>query len=112
MKRAKQERRIIKILQNPHPPQSYDSEALFERLQKSYNPPLEYGYDSYSTWKRELERASRLLQFVELRTPRMRVLEAGCCDARTGYALACYGHRITLVDLEDWRDERAHNIFC
>lgn len=105
------ERQIIaKILSGVESPQTYDSEELFQQLQTAYPPPAKYEYDALSTWSRGVKRSLQLIQVSNLHKPGADLLEAGCGDGMTGYALSCYGHRIQLVDLEDWREERAQNV--
>jgi SAM-dependent methyltransferase len=45
-----------------------------------------------------------------METPGRRVLEVGAGDGMLGAALTTFGHEVTLVDQEDWRDERARSI--
>lgn len=105
-KRLPQE--ITKILSQPSKPYYYDSEEIFEQLQKLYLPRSGYDYDSYSTWERGVKRSGKLLKIIsQLRQPGLNILEAGCGDGMTGYILEKYGHQATLTDFDDWRDERA-----
>jgi SAM-dependent methyltransferase len=102
--------RIAPILASSRPPIFYDGE--FERLQRAYRQWWpDYGYDGYSTWARGCERAIKLLSTPELRAKKLAVLEAGCGDGMTSYALATYGNvkDICLNDTQDWRDERARS---
>ena len=101
---------IRKTLSQTDGPRHYDSEEVFEKLQQGYPPRSRYAYDKYSTWERGTKRALNLLNSEVFREPGLNVLEAGCGDGMAGYALACYGHKVTLVDLEDWRDERAKKL--
>ena len=99
--------RIARILERPNEPQSIDSEEIFDRLQLSGNPPLKYDYDRLSTWRRGIDRASRLIVACDIIEPGSRTLEVCCGDGMVSTTLASYGHVPTLLDLEDWRDDRA-----
>ncbi|MFC1667673.1 class I SAM-dependent methyltransferase [Candidatus Omnitrophota bacterium] len=104
-------RKIDRVLSKPQDLKYYDSEELFEHLQDRYLPLPEYGFDSWSTWKRGTKRASVLMESLEvLRKPELRMLEVGCGDGMTGYAFVNYGHDVSLIDIDDWRDKRASNI--
>lgn len=98
---------VSKILACTEAPQFYDSEDVFGRLQTAFPRLPEYGYDPFSTWSRGVERSRDLIQLSDLREPGAKVLEAAAGDGMTGYMLSCYGHDVTLTDLEDWRDVRA-----
>jgi len=100
-------KRIIK--RNATPITEY-SEKDFNYLQKYYAPPPEYGYDSFSTWRRGVERANKLLEFSDLKNSVSTVLEVCCGDGMVGYAMQCYGHNVTLTDLTDWRDSRSKGV--
>jgi len=103
--------RAAAVLSNPQPPDCSDAERAYVGLQERYEGVAEYGYDSYSTWKRGLERARTILEMIEsLRTPGARILDAGCGDGMTGAIFAHYGHHVTLADTEDWRDRRATSL--
>ena len=108
--RQKEQKEIIRILSRPEPPHYYDSEKTFEQLQNAYFPRTGYKYDSFSTWSRGTQRALKLIQVANLHEPGFSILDAGCGDGMTGYMLACYGHYVKLLDLEDWRDARTKNI--
>lgn len=98
---------IEHILHRREAPQPYDDETIFWRLQRSYPPRLRYRYDTASRWQRAVERAQLLTR--HLPAPG-RVLEVGCGDGLTGYALHCCGYDCTLADVDDWRDERARSL--
>ena len=101
--------RIGPLLASPEPPQHYDD--AFDRLQASHGDwEGVYGYDPHSTWERGSRRAIDLLTREELRTPGLEIFEAGCGEGMTSYALACYGHQVTLNDIDDWRDARAKHL--
>ncbi|MEW5804247.1 MAG: class I SAM-dependent methyltransferase [bacterium] len=107
-----QRRKVVSklLLRSDEAPHYYDSDEVFERLQRSYRPLPEYGYDTYNTWKRGTERTLNLLEITKLHAPGLTMLDAACGDGMTGYALSCYGHRVTLTDIEDWRDIRAKEL--
>lgn len=110
-KRSYVQKNIESILGQKESHAFYDSEKIFEQLQASYKPLPKYGYDSLSTWRRGAERMLRLLRnFDLLHKPCLSILEAGCGDGMTAYLLKGYGHNLTLVDQEDWRDERARDL--
>lgn len=103
--------KVANILSHSELPQHYDDEDVFARLQYVYKKDTpKYGYDKYSTWRRGSERAINLLRADEFQEAGLNVLDAACGDGMMGYALACYGHRVTLIDLDDWRDVRAKHI--
>jgi SAM-dependent methyltransferase len=111
LKLKQRKRKVAKILSKPFPPQHYDSEAVFDKLQNAFDPVPEYGYDSFSTWTRGVQRVQSLLKkSIFLREPGLSVLEAGCGDGMTGHAFAVYGHQVELVDYEDWREPRAKGL--
>ncbi len=103
------EQRISAILADATPYRYYDTEELFCKLQAEYEhkKPKEYGYDSYSTWRRGFERAQKLLENPFVQSENLAVCEIAAGDGMAGYALANYGHRVTLTDMDDWRDKRA-----
>jgi ubiquinone/menaquinone biosynthesis C-methylase UbiE len=106
-----QKRKVIKILSSSETPHSYDSDYVFERLQNVYGLLPEYAYDSFSTWKRGVQRLEMLLErFEYLRQPGLSVLEVGCGDGMAGHAFHVYGHNVDMVDKEDWREPRAKNL--
>lgn len=110
-KQQQANRQIVQILSRPDPPQHYDSDNVFEELQNAYDPVPEYGYDSFSTWQRGVQRAKSILTKNEvLRRSGLNVLDAACGDGMTGYAFKSYGYNVELVDFEDWREPRAANI--
>lgn len=90
---------------------SFNYEADFDRMQHAYRTRSpEYGYDSLSAWRRAVNRATHLLDRLEIRHPGLNILDAGCGDSMLGVLLNSYGHRTTLVDATDWRDSRARNL--
>jgi len=101
-------KRVETTLAHPQPSDVRSAEAAFERLQADAPPVAEYGYDPLSTWKRGAERARSLLGLSpRLGHPGALVLEGACGDGMTGYLLHGFGHELTLVDVDDWRDARA-----
>lgn len=108
---VRQKRQVIDILSSTETPHSYDSEVVFERLQEAFKPRCGYGYDSFSTWQRGVQRVQKLMErFEYLRQPGKSVLEIGCGDGMTGHTFSVFGHDVELVDMEDWRDSRANNL--
>ncbi len=103
-------RRLRPILTSPAPPATRDSDDLFRRLQRAYPPRDDYRYGAADLWRRATGRVDRLLALPGLREPGKAVLEAGCGDGMTGAVLGCYGHTVTLTDIEDWRDDRARGL--
>lgn len=106
----KQRASWIQILNQDTPPSYYDSEIIFDKLQNEYSGVPEYGYDAYSTWKRGVDRANELLKLGNLIEAPKKILEAGCGDGMTSYALNGFGHQLTLLDMDDWRDGRAKGL--
>ncbi len=102
--------KVSKILRCEKKSVYYESDHDFNRLQNKYNGVPEYGYDSYSTWKRGVDRANELLRIGSLSEAPKNILEAGCGDGMAAFALHNYSHRLTLVDMEDWRDKRAKGL--
>lgn len=110
-KETRRRKDIQGILSQTENPQWYDSEAIFQELQSRYPPYPEYGYDTYSAWRRGVDRVIGLAETMpDLRQPGLNILEAGCGDAMAGHAFAYYGHQVTLVDIEDWRDGRSKHL--
>jgi SAM-dependent methyltransferase len=106
-----QKRNIATILKDNRPPIFYDSDKIFENLQKFYKISHNYGYDAYSSWHRGMSRAQKLLKGCDgLRQPNLKVLDVACGDGMAGYALSTFGHDVTLNDIEDWRDDRWKNL--
>jgi SAM-dependent methyltransferase len=103
-------RKIEVILAQSTPPDTRRSEADFDCLQSRYNGVPEYGFDPRSLWKRGAERAATLVDLVSFTDHPARVLEVGCGDGMTGVLLTSFGHRVTLSDMEDWRDPRARTL--
>jgi SAM-dependent methyltransferase len=104
--------RVAKILACGDPAAYYDSENAFRKLQDSYKQWWpDYRFDDYGFWARGANRSISLMEkFPQLQKTGLRVLEAGCGDAVTGYAFSAYGHRVILSDLRDWRDQRAKHM--
>lgn len=105
----RQRARVEAILARPEPPRPLD-EAAFAGLQAQHKPRNGYGYGAFEGWWRGARRASWLIPLARLEQPGARIFEAACGDGMTGYAFASYRHRVTLHDLEDWRDDRAKEL--
>jgi SAM-dependent methyltransferase len=105
--------RVEEILSRPEPPRPSESEELFRQLQREYqnNTPGDgYKYDPFSLWSRGVDRVRNLIPIAGVHSPGARILEVGCGDGMVGHALAAYGHKVTLTDVEDWRDGRAKGL--
>lgn len=110
-KKLQHKQEINEILSDPSPSSYYDSLELFQKLQKEFPPLPEYGYDIYNTWKRGVERTTYLFQeFGFLHDVPKRVLDFGCGDGMVGFIISTYGHNVSLIDIADWRDNRAKNL--
>ncbi|MHB1317411.1 MAG: class I SAM-dependent methyltransferase [Anaerolineae bacterium] len=101
---------VQRIVSVPEPHEYVDSEMIFDRLQAQYPSRPEYGYDALSIWKRAASRASEILSLPGLHDQGRKVVEIGAGDGMVGRLLADYGHRVTLVDADDWRDARASGL--
>jgi SAM-dependent methyltransferase len=98
------------VLSDPRNPVTL-GEAEFNRLQSHYKNDQwwqPYYFDTYSTGRRAYERALSFLTFEPFREADKDILEIACGDGMTGTALSIYGHHVTLLDYQDWRDSRAH----
>ncbi len=101
--------KVSGVLSDPRNPVTL-GEAEFNRLQGHYKlqqwwPP--YHFDAYSTGRRAFERALSFLTFEPFREAGKDILEIACGDGMSGAALSIYGHHVTLLDYQDWRDSRA-----
>ena len=107
--RASLPAKVGRVLANPRNPTTL-SEAEFDELQSKLAPWWpDYGFDYRSCWQRGHQRAITFLDLPQLQTPGLQILEAACGDGMTAYALSSFGHRVTLLDYEDWRlDQAAH----
>lgn len=100
--------KVSRVLSDPRKPITL-SEAEFDILQRRYKQWwVQYDFDAYSTGRRAYERALSFLKLEPLREPGKDVLEIACGDGMSGAALSIYGHQVTLLDYQDWRDSRAH----
>lgn len=88
----------------------YNNNDTFDRLQSAYRGRPDYGYDPYRTWQRGTERVDRLVRHLNIQSPGRQVLDVGAGEGMLGAVLAAYGHRVTLADYEDWRDERTKHL--
>ncbi|MEI6145319.1 MAG: class I SAM-dependent methyltransferase [Methylococcales bacterium] len=87
------------------------SEEEFDILQGRYKQWWpQYDYDAYGIGRRAYERALSFLNIESLREPGKNVLEIACGDGMSGTALSIYGHQVTLLDYQDWRDSRAYGL--
>lgn len=100
--------KVSGVLSDPRNPVTL-SEAEFDDLQRRYKQWWpQYDFDAYSTGRRAYERALSFLKLEPLRKPGKNILEIACGDGMSGTALSIYGHQVTLLDYQDWRDSRAH----
>jgi SAM-dependent methyltransferase len=79
-------------------------------LQERYQPRPDYGYDSFSIFKRACERALNVIGQPGLGTPGLRGLDLGAGDGMLGVLLKTFGHEMILSDLEDWRVDAAKSL--
>lgn len=101
-------REIGAVLDNRDAPDCSTAESHFDELQSKYSPRDGYKYDAHSLWVRAQERMAELFELVPaLRERGRHLLDAGCGDGMLSVQLAAYGHLVTLVDMEDWRDRQA-----
>lgn len=110
IRRSTLRRQLREVLESALPCDHAQAEADFELLQSTYAGVAEYGYDSFSTWRRATERFGDLLKFAELQSPGADLLDVGCGDGMLAVVARSYGHRATNADSEDWRNERAMEI--
>lgn len=87
-------------------------EIFFSELQEKYTSPSEYGYDKISTWTRAAQRFMTILKLANgtISTESGYFLDAACGDGMLGILAESFGMHSYLVDLEDWRDERAKRL--
>lgn len=103
--------KIETILSDLRDPVYLKGEKDLKQLQKRFNPKHNYNYDAFSNWQRGINRAVFMMNAMpSLCIPGKRVLEAGCGDGMTASVLSNFGHQVTLIDIEDWRDTRARNL--
>lgn len=106
--RAKSLTTLSELLSDARAPVTL-TEAEFDELQLRYKQWWpQYDFDAYSTGRRAYERALAFLKYEPLREPGKDILEVACGDGMSGTALSLYGHQVTLLDYQDWRDSRAH----
>lgn len=103
-------RACIRVLCNPTPPSTINSEARFEELQRAHPPRPEYGYDLKDFFARASQRVSILGEkSSRIFSQRLRGIEIGSGDGLLGKMLTDLGHEIVLNDIEDWRCPAARN---
>lgn len=103
-------RKVIRILNDGRDPVQL-GESEFDTLQRNYTQWWpQYNFDAYSTAHRAYGRAQSFLRLEPLRDVGRDVLELACGDGMSGAALSIYGHHVTLLDYQDWRDNRAKGI--
>lgn len=90
---------------------AFCQEKDFQYLQENYPIQPEYGYSDYQKWARGDERSSFMMKnFESLQKGPQKVLEVGCGDGMCGLLLSTYGHVPTLLDMDDWRDNRVKSL--
>jgi SAM-dependent methyltransferase len=95
---------LKKYLSLSTPPVLY-GEKEFNLLLKTTQPRPDYGYDWHHKWTRGAQRASDMIKKCNiLKQPGLQTLELGCGDGMVSYHLADFGHKPTLLDIEDWRE--------
>ncbi len=102
--------RVSEILSKNGAPVVLDNTGTFDVLQNRPAPPLQYSYDTYSCWKRGVDRAASIIENTQMTEAGAAILEVACGDGMVSAALSSYGHHTTLIDLEDWRDSRAKGL--
>ena len=103
-------RMVERVIASGEPSRPLDCEELFGRLQNTYAPLPEYGYDAISSWNRASERVGEIISLLEPESSGERALEVGCGDGMVGRLLQVYGYEVVIVDIEDWRDARARSV--
>ena len=98
---------VSAILAQSESPEPLDHTGAFDSLQDRPAPALQYGYDSFSCWRRGVERAATVIEHTHMFEPGASTLEIGCGDGMVSAALSGFGHIATLLDMDDWRDTRA-----
>jgi len=101
---------VCSILHLDKPNDFTKSESAFNILQLRYPPRPEYGYDAYSLFKRAIDRADVVLRQPGLSSPGLKGLDIGAGDGMLGIMLQCFGHQMTLGDIEDWRIDAAKEL--
>lgn len=106
-------RRIDGLLAAPG--QATDASAAmrdFDALCRRYAQEQRSGYyEPHPSWIRACQRALWIVENLDVvRRDAATVLEAGCGEGMLGKLLSTYGLRVTLEDLEDWRDPRARDL--
>ena len=110
---ALRRRQVEPVLSRPGPPTFYDDEATLQALLGRAGSRQGYRYDPDTLERRGRERAAAVMTLLGERAPSdapPRAVEVGCGDGMAGRALADLGADVTLIDLDDWRDERAKGV--
>jgi SAM-dependent methyltransferase len=103
--------RVDAVLTSKEPWSTERSESDFSKLQSDSIRRNSYAYDPFSLWNRANERVAKLLSLLpSLRARGLSTLDAGCGDGMLSVLLNAYGHHVTLVDMEDWRDAQARQL--
>jgi SAM-dependent methyltransferase len=110
IERRRTAREIERVLKVSDQPDTRKAEADFIDLQAAWPAHPEYGYDVTSLWQRASQRASHLLTQPRFQQAGLDVLEVGAGDGMLGVLFESYGHRATLTDQDDWRDDRARRL--
>ena len=105
------QKKVKKILNSSTSPNTNRAEIEFQVIQDAYPPYPPYGYDEYSVWTRAASRSLEILRIEGMEIPGKKILEIGCGDGMVSYWLRKYGHQVWLTDAEDWRSDRAKDLF-
>jgi SAM-dependent methyltransferase len=98
-------RAVTRVIADPTPPDTKDSEEDFDYLQSAYpsNRGDSYKYDDYSLFERATQRALQVLQLDGMSEAGKSILDIGAGDGVLGSLLTDYGHHAVLTDMDDWR---------
>jgi SAM-dependent methyltransferase len=105
-------RAILKVNLKGKKNDFYNQDVLFKNLQANTAPLPEYGYDKTTTWTRAAQRFINILKSFDSISlnEKCAFLDAGCGDGMLGILAESFGMKPYLVDMEDWRDERAKRL--
>ncbi len=103
---------IHRILSDPRPPDTTESENSFDFLQATYPSTRgdSYKYDDFSLFERASQRVLTLLRLPGMAEPGKKILEIGAGDGVLGSILSHYGHQVILTDQDDWRSRLGREI--